>query len=201
MAAVRNGVGREAAHEAIKEAAVGTALAMRAGQADNDVFAKLAADDRLGLTRDQIDALVADPHRVHRCCRGPDPGGRAPGSRRSLPATPAPRRTSRARSSRTREGSSSHDGPMTIAVEARVTGRVQGVSFRWYTQEQARRLGVVGWVRNEVDGSVLLHAEGDQEAVDALVEWCRTGPALARVRGVAVRESSVTGATSFDVGY
>ena len=61
MAAVRNGVGREAAHEAIKEAAVGTALAMRAGQADNDVFAKLAADDRLGLTRDQIDALVADP--------------------------------------------------------------------------------------------------------------------------------------------
>ncbi|RYB94512.1 adenylosuccinate lyase [Nocardioides oleivorans] len=61
MAAVRNGVGREAAHEAIKEAAVGTALAMRAGQADNDVFAKLAADPRLGLTRDQIDALVADP--------------------------------------------------------------------------------------------------------------------------------------------
>ena len=61
MAAVRNGVGREAAHEAIKEAAVGTALAMRAGQADNDVFAKLAADERLGLTRDQIDALVADP--------------------------------------------------------------------------------------------------------------------------------------------
>lgn len=61
MAAVRNGVGREAAHEAIKEAAVGTALAMRAGQADNDVFAKLAADERLGLTRDQIEALVADP--------------------------------------------------------------------------------------------------------------------------------------------
>ncbi|WP_374457791.1 adenylosuccinate lyase [Nocardioides sp.] len=61
MAAVRNGVGREAAHEAIKEAAVGTALAMRAGQADNDVFAKLAADERLGLTLDQIDALVADP--------------------------------------------------------------------------------------------------------------------------------------------
>ena len=61
MAAVRNGVGREAAHEAIKEAAVGTALAMRAGQAENDVFAKLAADERLGLTREQIAALVAEP--------------------------------------------------------------------------------------------------------------------------------------------
>ena len=61
MAAVRNGVGREAAHEAIKEAAVGTALAMRQGQAGNDVFAKLAADPRLGLTQAQLDTLVADP--------------------------------------------------------------------------------------------------------------------------------------------
>lgn len=61
MAAVRNGVGREQAHEAIKEAAVGTALAMRQGQAENDVFAKLAADPRLGLTQPQIEGLVADP--------------------------------------------------------------------------------------------------------------------------------------------
>jgi adenylosuccinate lyase len=61
MAAVRNGVGREVAHEAIKEAAVGTALAMRQGQAGNDVFAKLAADERLGLTAAQLETLVADP--------------------------------------------------------------------------------------------------------------------------------------------
>ncbi|MGZ4453936.1 MAG: adenylosuccinate lyase [Nocardioides sp.] len=61
MAAVRNGVGREAAHEAIKEAAVGTALSMRKGQAENDVFAKLAADPRLGLTSEQLASLVADP--------------------------------------------------------------------------------------------------------------------------------------------
>ncbi|MBE7325835.1 adenylosuccinate lyase [Nocardioides sp. Y6] len=61
MSAVRNGVGREVAHEVIKEAAVGTALAMRAGQVENDVFAKLAASEELGLTRDQIDALVAEP--------------------------------------------------------------------------------------------------------------------------------------------
>ncbi|MGZ4451226.1 MAG: adenylosuccinate lyase, partial [Nocardioides sp.] len=61
MAAVRNGVGRETAHEAIKEAAVGTALAMRQGQAGNDVFAKLAADTRLGLTAEQLASLVAEP--------------------------------------------------------------------------------------------------------------------------------------------
>ena len=61
MAAVRAGVGREVAHEAIKEHAVGVALAMRQGQAGNDVFAKLAADDRLGLTESQLATLVADP--------------------------------------------------------------------------------------------------------------------------------------------
>jgi adenylosuccinate lyase len=61
MAAVRNGVGRETAHEAIKEAAVGVALAMRQGQADNDVLARLAADPRLGLTAGQLDSLVAEP--------------------------------------------------------------------------------------------------------------------------------------------
>ncbi|HEY0903191.1 MAG TPA: adenylosuccinate lyase [Marmoricola sp.] len=61
MAAVRNGVGREAAHEAIKEHAVAVALEMRQGRADNDLFDRLAVDERLGLTRDQIAALVADP--------------------------------------------------------------------------------------------------------------------------------------------
>jgi adenylosuccinate lyase len=61
MAAVRNGVGRETAHEAIKQAAVGVALDMRQGQTDNDVFARLAADERLGLSADQLDALVAEP--------------------------------------------------------------------------------------------------------------------------------------------
>ncbi|HLN78975.1 MAG TPA: adenylosuccinate lyase [Nocardioidaceae bacterium] len=61
MAAVRNGVGRETAHEAIKEAAVGVALEMRQGRTDNDVFERLAADERLGLSKEQLESLVADP--------------------------------------------------------------------------------------------------------------------------------------------
>lgn len=61
MSAVRNGVGRESAHEAIKEHAVGVALEMRQGLAVNDLYERLAGDARLGLTREQIDALVADP--------------------------------------------------------------------------------------------------------------------------------------------
>lgn len=85
------------------------------------------------------------------------------------------------------------------AVEARVTGRVQGVAFRWYAQQEAVRLGVTGWVRNEVDGSVLLHAEGDEVAVSDLVAWCHHGPPSARVEHVAVREAAPSGATSFEV--
>ncbi|MDR7251986.1 acylphosphatase [Nocardioides sp. BE266] len=87
------------------------------------------------------------------------------------------------------------------AVQARVSGRVQGVSFRWYTQEQARSLGVAGWVRNEPDGSVLVHAEGDASAVDALVAWCHDGPSMAHVTHVAVREASPSGATTFATRY
>ena len=60
MAAVRNGVGREVAHEVIKEHAVAVALAMRAG-GDNDLIDRLAADERLGLSRDLLDAALADP--------------------------------------------------------------------------------------------------------------------------------------------
>ena len=61
MTAVRNGVGREEAHEAIKEHAVAVALEMRQGRADNALFERLAADSRLDLSREQIEALVADP--------------------------------------------------------------------------------------------------------------------------------------------
>jgi adenylosuccinate lyase len=61
MTAVRNGVGREEAHEAIKEHAVGVALEMRQGLDHNDLYDRLASDPRLGLTREQIAALVADP--------------------------------------------------------------------------------------------------------------------------------------------
>ncbi|GAA1985111.1 adenylosuccinate lyase [Amycolatopsis minnesotensis] len=61
MAAVRGGVGRESAHEAIKENAVAVALAMREGQAGNDLLDRFAADDRLPLARSELDALLADP--------------------------------------------------------------------------------------------------------------------------------------------
>ena len=60
---------------------------------------------------------------------------------------------------------------MTRAVELVISGRVQGVSFRWYAAREATRLGLAGWIRNEPDGSVRGHVEGDDDAVDALVSW------------------------------
>ena len=76
---------------------------------------------------------------------------------------------------------------MTTAADLHVTGRVQGVSYRAAMQQEAERLGVTGWVRNEPDGSVAAHVEGEAAAVDALVAWCRRGPSGSRVRDVAVR--------------
>ncbi len=87
------------------------------------------------------------------------------------------------------------------AVTVKVTGRVQGVSFRWYAVQEAERLGVSGWVRNEPDGSVAAHLEGDDEAVDAMVQWCRDGPSYASVRNVAVTDAQPNGERGFGIRY
>jgi acylphosphatase len=79
-------------------------------------------------------------------------------------------------------------------VHAIVSGRVQGVSYRATTAAQARRLGVVGWVRNRVDGTVELEAEGEDDKVAALLAWCEQGPPTARVSGVNAIDVGVTGA-------
>jgi len=77
-------------------------------------------------------------------------------------------------------------------LSARITGRVQGVGFRNFTQRRARRLGLTGWVRNEPDGSVRLEAEGAREALDDLVEAVHQGPRMATVDGVEVEWAEAT---------
>ncbi len=67
------------------------------------------------------------------------------------------------------------------AVQVRVTGRVQGVAFRWEAQHAAEKFGVAGWVRNEPDGSVAAHVEGEPDAVNDMVVWLRAGPPASRV--------------------
>ena len=62
-----------------------------------------------------------------------------------------------------------------------ISGRVQGVNFRYYTLQQAIGLGVEGWVRNLPDGRVEAVFEGDEAAVDQILAWCQMGPRSARV--------------------
>lgn len=78
-------------------------------------------------------------------------------------------------------------------VELRITGLVQGVTYRASARDAARELGLGGWVRNEADGSVSAVAEGPRERIEAFVAWCRRGPAGADVDGVETRYGPATG--------
>ncbi len=73
-------------------------------------------------------------------------------------------------------------------VHLKIRGLVQGVGYRWSLVQVARRLGLAGWVRNRVDGSVEAMASGPQDALDELVAWARRGPAGSRVDAVEVSE-------------
>jgi acylphosphatase len=70
-----------------------------------------------------------------------------------------------------------------------VSGGVQGVFFRAWTQAQARELGVSGWIRNLPDGSVEAHLAGEEGAVTRMVERMRHGPSNARVDDLAVEDA------------
>jgi acylphosphatase len=86
-----------------------------------------------------------------------------------------------------------------MRVHVEVTGRVQGVFFRDSCRQTARRLGVSGWVRNTAEGSVEGEFEGEDPAVQELVDWCRDGPPYATVSGVSVTPMTPTGETGFEV--
>ncbi len=82
------------------------------------------------------------------------------------------------------------------------SGRVQGVSFRYFCATKAAQLGVDGWVKNLPDGSVELVGEADKDRLECLLEACRQGPALARVDAVSVQWEDATGEfDGFDIRF
>lgn len=82
-----------------------------------------------------------------------------------------------------------------IAVRITVAGRVQGVGFRWFTQAEAERLGLSGWVRNRRDGSVEAEAVGSREVIDAFTERLRVGPSASKVTDVSIQPLPEAGCT------
>lgn len=86
-----------------------------------------------------------------------------------------------------------------IARRAVVTGRVQGVGFRFFAERAARQAGVKGWVRNAPDGSVETFAEGEEKSVRLYLETLREGPRLGRVTAIAEEEAQAVGHTSFEI--
>ena len=86
-----------------------------------------------------------------------------------------------------------------IARQVQIHGDVQGVSFRATCQREAEAHGVTGWVRNELDGTVSARFEGEPEAVEAMIEWCRRGTRTARVTTMDVQVVAPQEMWRFDV--
>lgn len=84
-----------------------------------------------------------------------------------------------------------------IALAVVVSGRVQGVGFRWSTRRRAEELGVSGWVRNLDDGRVEAHIEGTAEAVQDMLAWLRKGPVGAEVTHLEDCPATVEGDPGF----
>jgi acylphosphatase len=78
-------------------------------------------------------------------------------------------------------------------VHLRISGRVQGVGFRYAAFAEARRLRLSGWVRNTPNGAVELQAEGDETRLRRLVVWCHTGPSGALVNDIEQQWLTATG--------
>jgi acylphosphatase len=86
-----------------------------------------------------------------------------------------------------------------IARRVRVSGRVQGVGFRFFAERAAREAGVKGWVRNLPDGSVESVVEGDEAAVERYMARLRQGPLSSRVAEVRIEEHPAAGFDSFEI--
>jgi acylphosphatase len=90
---------------------------------------------------------------------------------------------------------------MVVARHLSISGRVQGVFFRAWAREQAERRGVKGWVRNCPDGHVEAHVEGDDAAVEQMIECLRQGPPAAQVEGLRTWDVDVCDFDGFEVRH
>lgn len=80
-----------------------------------------------------------------------------------------------------------------IRVHVTITGRVQGVGFRYSALSRAQELGLTGWVKNTFDRKVEAVIEGDENSVETMLKWCQNGPAMAFVSNLEINRKEYTG--------
>ncbi len=90
-----------------------------------------------------------------------------------------------------------------IRAHIKIHGKVQGVFFRAHTQEKAEKLGdITGWVANNADGTVEVVAEGPENKINDLIDWCQSGPSVSSVEKVEAEKLTYTGEfEGFDIRY
>ncbi len=88
---------------------------------------------------------------------------------------------------------------MRRSYQISVKGRVQRVGYRFNAQAMAHKLDLTGFAKNLNDGSVLIHAEGEEEQINKYIEWCYVGPRWAEVTEVNAEEQELKGYTTFEV--
>lgn len=84
-------------------------------------------------------------------------------------------------------------------LQISISGKVQGVGFRYSALHKAQQLGINGYVKNMYDGSVFIEAEAEEVSMDHFLIWCNKGPAFSRVEKVSITGGSIKNYTSFTV--
>lgn len=79
------------------------------------------------------------------------------------------------------------------SVHVYISGRVQGVGYRYSTASQAEQLGLTGWVKNLYDGRVEAMFEGNTETVEQMLSWCKKGPSMSYVTNIEIHKKEYTG--------
>ncbi len=89
-----------------------------------------------------------------------------------------------------------------VQYEIIISGRVQGVGFRYYVHQKANEMGIKGWVKNTIDGNVLVTAQGDEAEIGTFIDYLYVGPPLARVDRISKQKmDSLSDFNNFSVKY
>jgi acylphosphatase len=91
---------------------------------------------------------------------------------------------------------------MMVQYEITVTGRVQGVGYRYFAVQKANEMGITGWVKNSVDGGVIIVAQGIEEEIETFIDYLYIGPTRSRVVQISkVKFNTLSNFDNFSVKY